>query len=322
MLELQAGGERRLGDLELLRGRLGGGEPVLQLVAGPRERARERLVRVARHPAEELGRGRDRAELSRGAGRAPQVLRRLGGQRAADRRARDERAEQVRAAALVLPGAALAVLVAADRDVLGAVVGGKLATAQREHGRRKREHPADELGRERAQARRVLDRPHDERRAAHRREHLRALKRQPCLRQPAVHLRQQREDLGDARRPTQERVLDLGRPEALVLRGHLQLAVLAAHRARPRIRAVHEHAVHERHPAEPDLLVHREKPSRRQSPRRRRAGSSRRRARGRRSRRARSPSGSTGRPAAGPSSSSGRSRTRPSRRPRAASGCR
>jgi hypothetical protein len=42
-LELEAGGERGLGDLELLGRRLGGREPVLELVAGAREGLRERL---------------------------------------------------------------------------------------------------------------------------------------------------------------------------------------------------------------------------------------------------------------------------------------
>ena len=62
----------------------------------------ERLVGVAHHPAEDLGRGGDRADLGGRARRAAQVRRRLGRQRRADRRARDERPEQVRAAALVL----------------------------------------------------------------------------------------------------------------------------------------------------------------------------------------------------------------------------
>ena len=46
-LELEAGGKRCLGDLELLGGRLRGREPVLELVAGPGERAREPVLGVA-----------------------------------------------------------------------------------------------------------------------------------------------------------------------------------------------------------------------------------------------------------------------------------
>ena len=69
--ELEARGERGLGDLELLGRRLGRREPVLELVAGPRERPRERLLRVALHPAEELGRGRDDADGRPRAARRP-----------------------------------------------------------------------------------------------------------------------------------------------------------------------------------------------------------------------------------------------------------
>ena len=62
----------------------------------------------------------------------------------------EQRAEQVRAAAVVLLRRALPLLVAADRDVLGAVVGGDVRAAQRESGRREREQAADELLRRRA----------------------------------------------------------------------------------------------------------------------------------------------------------------------------
>jgi hypothetical protein len=60
MLKLDARGERSLGDLELLRARILGRQPVLQLVAGLGERARERTVRVSNHPAEQLRRDADR----------------------------------------------------------------------------------------------------------------------------------------------------------------------------------------------------------------------------------------------------------------------
>ena len=73
--------ERGLGHLELLRRRLGGREPVLELVAGLRERLGERCAGVARHPAEELGRRRDRAELRRRARAAAQPLGREPGER-------------------------------------------------------------------------------------------------------------------------------------------------------------------------------------------------------------------------------------------------
>src|SRR4051794_14757366 len=58
-LELEARGKGRLGDLELLGGRLSGGEPVLELVARPGQRAREPVLGMACHPGEDLGRGRE-----------------------------------------------------------------------------------------------------------------------------------------------------------------------------------------------------------------------------------------------------------------------
>src|SRR5690242_14258965 len=63
MLELEAGRERSLGDLQLLGRRLGRGETVLQLVPRLRERLRHRVVGIARHPAEDLRRRSERAEL-------------------------------------------------------------------------------------------------------------------------------------------------------------------------------------------------------------------------------------------------------------------
>jgi hypothetical protein len=56
------GGKGGFRDLELLGGRLGGRETMLELVTRPRERLRERAIRVASHPAEELRRGRERTE--------------------------------------------------------------------------------------------------------------------------------------------------------------------------------------------------------------------------------------------------------------------
>ena len=49
----------------------------------------------------------------------------------------------------MLPRARLVVLVAADRDVLGAVIGGEIVAAQREERRREREQPGGELLRDR-----------------------------------------------------------------------------------------------------------------------------------------------------------------------------
>src|SRR5947199_377504 len=104
MLELEARVQRRLGDLQLLLRRLRRREPVLQLVAGLRERLRDEMIGIPRHPAE-------------------------------DRRRRDERADEMTSAPLVLLGRALTVLVPADGDVLRTVVRGELRTTHREHRR-------------------------------------------------------------------------------------------------------------------------------------------------------------------------------------------
>src|SRR3954469_6674802 len=143
MLELQAGGQRGFGDLELLGRRLRGRDPVLELLAGLREGMRDAALRVARHPAEDLRRRAERADLrSRARGVAP-ALGRARRERVADRGCREQRADQVGAAALVLLRARLAVLVRADRDVLGAVVAGELRATQRVRRRREREDAAD-----------------------------------------------------------------------------------------------------------------------------------------------------------------------------------
>src|SRR5580765_1339754 len=97
------------------------------------------------HPAEELGGSGDRADGRSGAGRRAIPRRRSGREDVADGGRREHRAGEMRAAALVLAGARLAVLVAADRDVLGAVVRGKLAAAEREDTRREREQAGDQL---------------------------------------------------------------------------------------------------------------------------------------------------------------------------------
>src|SRR5881628_1353477 len=138
MLELQAGGQRGLGDLELLGRRLRRREAVLELMAGRRERMRHTTLRVARHPAEDLGRRAERADLRSRTRGIPPALGRARRERVADRGGREQRADQVRAAALVLLRARLAVLVRADRDVLGAVVAGELGATERVRRRRER----------------------------------------------------------------------------------------------------------------------------------------------------------------------------------------
>ena len=70
LLELEARGERGLGDFDLLRRRLCGRDAMLELVAGLGERAREPVLRVAHHPAEDLGGSGQRAALRARAARA------------------------------------------------------------------------------------------------------------------------------------------------------------------------------------------------------------------------------------------------------------
>src|SRR5205085_5116141 len=85
MLELEARSERRLGNLELLGAGLGGREAVLELVSRLRQCLREQVVRVSRHPAEELGGGRDRADLGSRLRGAPVPLGSEAGEDVADR---------------------------------------------------------------------------------------------------------------------------------------------------------------------------------------------------------------------------------------------
>ena len=65
----------RVRDLELLGGGLGGDEPLLELVAGPGERAGERMALVGHHPGEDLDGGGDRADAGGDAGDGAQVAR-------------------------------------------------------------------------------------------------------------------------------------------------------------------------------------------------------------------------------------------------------
>src|SRR3954462_11651443 len=71
MFELQTGGQRGFGAPQLLGRRLFRGEPVLELVPRPSESAREAVVRVADHPAEELRRNTQSADLRGKSRRAP-----------------------------------------------------------------------------------------------------------------------------------------------------------------------------------------------------------------------------------------------------------
>ena len=227
---------------------------MLELVTGLRERTRERVRRVAGHPAEDLGRRGDRPE-PRGGARLARTRRARAGERVADGGSGDERADEMAAAALVLARRLLAVLVRANRDVLGAVIGGELGAAQCQHRGRERKKTGQQLLRYRAQPARLADPAHGGRGADHRAEDAAALDRQLRRRHAALHQRQERKRFGEPGRAAQHRVLDARGAEALALGHDLEPPVGVPDRAGPRGRAVHEHTVREGHAAEPDLLL-------------------------------------------------------------------
>ena len=176
----------------------------------------------------------------------------------------EHRRDQVRAAAVVLlvgVGGVVAVLVAGDRLVLHAVVGGEVAAAQRQQRRRQahQRHGGLAAGRARARGARAggADRVSAERRRAHRAERPHVLHREPRLGQRALDQRDHGHRLGelhDAANAGQA----LRRPAAqvrLAARGDLQPAVVRAHRGRPVRRPVHEQAVAERHAAEAKFVL-------------------------------------------------------------------
>jgi hypothetical protein len=103
-------------------------------------------------PALPADRRRDRAERTGCARRRPN----LGGcarrQRSTHGRGHEQRPDEMRAAPIVLLPRPLAVLfVGADGDVLRAVVGGEITTAERHRGRRKGDEARQELAGRRAQ---------------------------------------------------------------------------------------------------------------------------------------------------------------------------
>src|SRR3954468_4824039 len=225
MLEREARGERGLRDLQLLRRRLGGREPMLQLVTGLRQPLREQVVGMTRHPAEELRRRGERAELRGGACRLLQPLGREAGERVADRGRREQRADEMSAAALVLLRRTVAVLVPADRDVLRAVIVRELAAAQREHGRCEGKERYEQLLRGRPKTLALAHALHGHARARDRREHAAVLHWQLRGRQRPLHLRQERHRLEQPRRPAEQRIAHLGRNQPLAPRDDLDLAV-------------------------------------------------------------------------------------------------
>src|SRR5215470_1050911 len=94
MLELEARLERGLGHLELLGTRFRGREAVLELVPRLRQRPCERVRGMPRHPAEELGGGRNRTELGSSLRLPPMPLRREARKNVADRGGRNQRPDE------------------------------------------------------------------------------------------------------------------------------------------------------------------------------------------------------------------------------------
>src|SRR5581483_6018483 len=149
----------------------------------------------------------------RESGGRPQLLRRTRSDDVAGGGRREQRPDEVGAAPLVLLGARLVVLVAPDRDVLGAVIRGERVAAQREQRGRGGEKARDELLRRLAEpgAPNALE---DNCRPDHRCEHAWPLERQPGLGERTLDARQEGEGLREARGAAQDRVLDLRAEEA------------------------------------------------------------------------------------------------------------
>ena len=136
-LELEAGVERGLGDLELLGARLGGREPVLELVTrDTRARARAGGRDVAASSRRSRSRPRPRRATPRAGPPAACSRGRARGEQVREGRGREQRARRDGRRSARAPWRRRRVLlVGADRDVLGAVVGGERAAAQRQDRR-------------------------------------------------------------------------------------------------------------------------------------------------------------------------------------------
>ena len=159
----------------------------------------------------------------------------------------------MRAAALVLLRALLAVLVRADGDVLSAVVLGKVRPAHGDGGRADRERGGEDL----LGCRRELAAAHEANRSRapdHRRSHGGPLEGKLRGGQPAPDLGQEGEDLRHPRRAPDEAVLDLRRAERLAPRGNLQATVVEADGAGPVAGPVHQNSVGEGHAPESNLV--------------------------------------------------------------------
>jgi hypothetical protein len=219
-------------------------------MAGFGQRASQRVAVVTHHPGEDLERGCNRSYSRRGPCEGPDLGRRARGEEAAGGARHEQRPEDVGAAALVLLGPILAVLVRTDGDVLGAVVLGEIRASQG-HGRRSdSEECGDGLLGQRGQPARTHE-AQTQNAPDHGTRYTGTLKRQLGGRQTPPNLREKSEDLGQPSRSAEKGVADVDRPERLLPRRDLERSVLSARGAGPEPRPVNEHAVAERHSAEP-----------------------------------------------------------------------
>ena len=158
----------------------------------------------------------------------------------------------MRAAALVLLRCALAVLVRPDRDVLGAVVGGEVALAEREQRRCQRECSGGELLHGRGKTS-LADGTSGDPRSGERGEHPGPLEGKARL----GRLRRTRGSTSSASSsragPAQQGPVP--RQQPLRAARDVNLAVVGPDCARPGRRPVDEHAVRERHPSQADLFL-------------------------------------------------------------------
>jgi hypothetical protein len=193
---------------ELLRGGLGGHEAVLKLVAWKGKCPGNWVLLVLHHPGEELDGGGKGTEARSHAGGRAHGGGRPGDERVPDRRRHEQRSEQVRAAALVLLRPLLTVLVRPDGDVLGTVVLGEIRPPQGDRCGADGERSGEDLlgcGRKPAPA----DEADGGGATDHRHGNRGPLEGELCARKPTADLGEKREDLGHARRPAHETVLDL-----------------------------------------------------------------------------------------------------------------
>ena len=168
------------------------------------------MLGVAGHPSEQLERGTKSSSRSNEASDTPRRRRRPARERAGNGGGEYQRPDQVRAAAFVLLRRRPTALVAPDRHVLGAVIGGQLTAAQREDGRGQGGERGESLAKPRAH-RRAADRRRGERSRAHGDHDRWPRKGELGPRESSLHNREQRERLDDPNRASDERRRNLRR---------------------------------------------------------------------------------------------------------------